>query len=277
MDKNLYGKDVASKINSNIKQISKEKELKMAIIQIGNDKASTSYRKFKKRQAKKLNVDIVEYVYDRNESQKEIIDNIENLNKDKNIHGIFIEQPIPKKYDSEKIIEKIYFEKDIDGITSINAGNLYLNKTGLFPATAEAIIKILDHYDIKIKGKRVVIIGRSNIVGKPVAMMVMHRHGTITVCHSRTKKLKKISKEAEILIAGVGKAKMIDSNYISDNTVVLDAGYNVVKGKTYGDVDYDDVFEKAKYITPVPGGVGSVTTAIIFNNLLKAYKLQNEK
>ncbi len=276
MKKLLKGKPVAEKILNNIKEYASKNSLKMAIVQIGNDNASTWYRNFKSKKAKKLGIKTEEYLFSKNENQNVIMKKIEELNQDRSITGIFLEQPLPDNFDKNIIVDSIEPLKDIDGITTLNAGKLYLNKNGLFPATAKAIIEILDFYDIKIKGKRVVIIGRSDIVGKPVGFLIMHRHGTITICHSRTENLSEVAREGDILIAAVGKAKMIKNDFVKKNAVVVDAGYNVEGEEVYGDVDLNDVKNKARCITPVPNGVGTVTTSMIFKNLILAHKYQNE-
>jgi len=272
----LKGKPVAENILNNIKEYASKNSLKMAIVQIGDDSASTWYRNFKSKKAKILGIETEEYLFNKNDNQNKIIKKIEELNHDRSITGIFLEQPFPDNFDKNKIVDSINPLKDIDGITTLNAGKLYLNKKGLFPATAKAIIEILDFYDIKIKGKRVVIIGRSDIVGKPVGFLIMHRHGTITICHSRTENLSEVAREGDILIAAVGKAKMIKNDFVKKNAVVVDAGYNVEDKEVNGDVDFKNVKNKAGFITPVPNGVGTVTTSMIFKNLILAHKYQNE-
>ena len=276
MKKLLKGKPVAENILNNIKEYASKNSLKMAIVQIGDDSASTWYRNFKSKKAKILGIETEEYLFNKNDNQNKIIKKIEELNHDRSITGIFLEQPFPDNFDKNKIVDSINPLKDIDGITTLNAGKLYLNKKGLFPATAKAIIEILDFYDIKIKGKRVVIIGRSDIVGKPVGFLIMHRHGTITICHSRTENLSEVAREGDILIAAVGKAKMIKNDFVKKNAVVVDAGYNVEDKEVNGDVDFKNVKNKAGFITPVPNGVGTVTTSMIFKNLILAHKYQNE-
>ena len=276
MKKLLKGKPVAENILNNIKEYASKNSLKMAIVQIGDDSASTWYRNFKSKKAKILGIETEEYLFNKNDNQNKIIKKIEELNHDRSITGIFLEQPFPDNFDKNKIVDSINPLKDIDGITTLNAGKLYLNKNGLFPATAKAIIEILDFYDIKIKGKRVVIIGRSDIVGKPVGFLIMHRHGTITICHSRTENLSEVAREGDILIAAVGKAKMIKNDFVKKNAVVVDAGYNVEDKEVNGDVDFKNVKNKAGFITPVPNGVGTVTTSMIFKNLILAHKYQNE-
>ncbi|TYB32052.1 MAG: bifunctional 5,10-methylenetetrahydrofolate dehydrogenase/5,10-methenyltetrahydrofolate cyclohydrolase [Candidatus Mcinerneyibacterium aminivorans] len=277
MTKLLKGKPVADDLLNQVKKFAKNNQLKMAIIQIGDDSASSWYRRFKIKTAKKLNIETIDYQFGKDENEDKIIKTIRQLNTDSEVNGIFLEQPIIGDFNRNNIVESISGDKDIDGITEKNCGKLYLNREGLFPATAKSIIKILDFYNIKIKGKRIVIVGRSNIVGKPVAFLFMHRHGTITICHSRTKNLDKVVKEGEIVVAAVGKAKLIGEEFISENAVVIDAGYNLEGDNVYGDVDFENAKTKAKAITPVPNGVGKVTTAMIFNNLVQAYKYQNDK
>ena len=283
----LKGKPIADKIKAEVKEFAEKNKLTIAIIQIGDDPSSTAYREFKVKQANKLGIIFEEYTFDKevNETlctlsisdvnETDITMLIDELNERKDINGIFVEQPIPKNFDTQNILSHISPLKDIDGIAELNAGRLYLNKEGLFPATAEAIMETLDFYNIDVKGKRVVIIGRSNVVGKPVAMMVLHKHGTVTICHSRTENLPQVASEADILIVAVGKAEMVTGDYIKEGAIVIDAGYNVVGGKSLGDVEFASAEKKASAITPVPGGIGTVTNAVIFKNLVKAYNLQN--
>ncbi len=269
----LKGKPVAQAIKEATAAFAVQYPLTMAIIQIGNDEAGTAYRNFKKKQATLLGIKVQEFLFDDQAKQDEISRCIDMLNNDTDITGIFVEQPLPKNISSE-LLQTIHPEKDIDGITRINAGKLYLNEDGLRPATAEAILATCDHYGIDFTGKRVVVIGRSNVVGKPVAMMIIHRHGTVTVCHSKTKDLASVTREADILIAAVGQPNFITGNFVKDGVILLDAGYNVVGDVTFGDVDFASIEPKASMITPVPGGIGTVTNAIIFRNLVKAFDLQ---
>lgn len=270
----LKGKPIAQAIKDEVAAFAATHTLTMAILQIGSEEAGTAYRTFKKKQADSLGIQVREFLFPVDTKEQDILTTIQTLNNDPAITGIFIEQPLPKKFSAE-LVQHIHPDKDIDGITRANAGKLYLNEAGIFPATAEAIIATCDHYGIALEGKRVAIVGRSNVVGKPVAMMVMHRHGTITVCHSRTKELAQVTKEADIVIAAIGKANMITGEYIGDGAVVLDAGYNVVGDASFGDVEFTSAETKAAMITPVPGGIGTVTNAVVFRNLVKAYRLQH--
>ncbi len=270
----LKGKPVAQGIKDEVALFAAEHPLTMAIIQIGEEESGTAYRNFKKKQADSLGIQVREFLFPVDAKESDILATIHTLNEDTSITGIFIEQPFPQGI-SPEIVQHIHPDKDIDGITRANAGKLYLNEPGIFPATAEAIIATCEHYGVELQGKRVAIVGRSNVVGKPVAMMVMHRHGTITVCHSRTKDLAQVTKEADIVIAAIGKANMITGDYIREGAVVLDAGYNVEGDASFGDVEFATAEPKASMITPVPGGIGTVTNAVVFRNLVKAYRLQH--
>jgi len=270
----LEGKVLARRLNEETAEYARNHQLTLAIIQAGNDPASLAYREFKTRQAHKLGIVFEEYLFDAYVPQAEIESLIDRLNKRPEITGILLEQPLPDEYDAQALMELIAPEKDIDGVTSANAAQLYFNKPGLFPATAEALMSLLDYYDIDPKGKEAVVVGRSNIVGKPAALLLLHRHATVTVCHSRTENLAEVVRRGDIVVAAVGKANLLKKDYFKEGAVILDAGYNLVQGQTTGDVDFKGASTRASAITPVPGGVGSVTTAAVFKNLVKAHGLQ---
>ncbi len=271
----LKGKPVAEQLDREISEFAGEHRITLAVIQIGNDPASTAYRKFKKKRAVKMGIHFEEYLFDVHVPPNEITDLLDRLNSREEITGIFMEQPVPEPFREYAFTERIMTEKDIDGITSDNAAALYFNREGLFPATAEAVMEILSFYKIDPRGKEAVVVGRSNVVGKPLAMMLTHAHATVTLCHSRTRDLEKVIARGEIVVAAVGKAGLISGERLREDAVVIDAGYNIVQGRTCGDVDFGPASEKAAMITPVPGGVGTVTNSVIFHNLIKAYKIQH--
>ena len=204
-------------------------------------------------------------------TEEELISEIEKLNKNKNVHGILLQLPIPNHINSEKVINLIDPKKDVDGFSDENVAKLSKNQDALIPCTPLGITRLLDEYNIKTEGEHCVIIGRSQIVGKPMAQLMLQKNSTVTICHSRTKNLKEITKQADILIAAVGKAQMVDKSFVKDNAVVIDVGVSRVDGKLYGDVKFDEVKNIASYITPMPGGVGPMTIACLLENTLKCY------
>ena len=188
---------------------------------------------------------------------------IKELNSNNDIHGILVQLPLPNQIDSEKILQAIDPNKDVDGFHPVNVGKLVVGNALLTPCTPTGIIKLLDHYEIDISGKHAVVLGRSNIVGKPVSMLLLQRNATITICHSRTKKLEEITRSADILVAAIGRANFVTENMVSKGTIVIDVGINRVDGKLTGDINFEPVSKKASYITPVPGGVGPMTIALL--------------
>ena len=205
-------------------------------------------------------------------TEEQLLNLIDELNSNSNVHGILVQLPLPDQIDSEKILQAIDPKKDIDGFHPFNVGKLVVGNALLTPCTPTGIIELLDHYGIEISGQHAVIIGRSNIVGKPVSMLFLHRNATITICHSQTKNLENVTRGADILIAAVGRAHFVTENMVSKGAVVIDVGINRVDGKLTGDVDFESVSKKASYITPVPGGVGPMTIALLMENTLKAFK-----
>ena len=280
----LDGKKLSNEIKDNLRNYIKLYDNKpgLAIILIGNKSDSEIYVKMKKRACKYVGINNYDYKYDENIDEQVIIDKIIELNNDKNINGILVQLPLPKKFNKNKILNSIHIDKDIDGFHEINVGKLTLNKNGLYPCTPLGVIKLLDYYKITLKGKHIVIIGKSNIVGLPLSLLLLHREATITICHSNTINLKDISNKADILISACGQPEMIDSSYIKENSIIIDIGinrikYNNEKGyKIVGDVKYNDVFDKCYAITPVPGGIGPMTIAILlencYNNFLNLIK-----
>lgn len=185
-----------------------------------------------------------------------------------------VQLPLPKNIDKDKVINKIDYRKDVDGLTSINNGKLFSLQDGLFPCTSLGVIELINRYNIDVKGKNVVIVGRSNLVGKPLSMMLLNMDANVTICHSKTINLEMYTKNADILIVAIGKAKFIDASMIKSNSIIIDVGINIDNNSICGDVDYDSVIDKVKSITPVPGGVGTLTIAMLAKNILKAYKMQ---
>ena len=282
MYKIIDGKKIAYDFSNNIKKEivslkDNNKEITLAIIQVGDNPASTVYKNSKIKKCKEFQINVKEYNFDEFVNENEVIDLIHNLNTDSSITGIFIEMPLPEHLDSNKIINEIVFNKDIEGITDKNLGKIFNDNNGILPATANSCLNILKNENINIAGKNVVVLGRSKILGKPLSFMLLNENATVTICHSKTENLKEITNNADILIVAINKEKFIDETYIKDNAVVIDVGIhrNVIDGKSVitGDVDFEKVKNKTSYITPVPGGVGPLTVVMLINNLLISKKL----
>jgi methylenetetrahydrofolate dehydrogenase (NADP+)/methenyltetrahydrofolate cyclohydrolase len=246
---------------------------RLDIIIVGDDFASKKYVEMKERKALELGVKAVVHRFDSHSSEGDILQLIDKLNRDTLVDGYMIQLPLPKGFDTEKILESIDPRKDVDGLTSSNLGKLFKNDpSAIPPATAKGIVKILQEYNIEIDGTRAVVIGRSDIVGLPTAALLQNSNSTVTVCHSHTKNLKDITKDADILIVAIGKAEYIDEGYIKENAVVVDVGTNQNDdGKLVGDVNFNSVSKVAGYVTPVPGGVGPMTIASLLLNLFEIY------
>ena len=278
----IDGKELAKNIRQNLKVENdklKEKGInpKLAVILVGDDSASKVYVKNKSKACNEVGIEYEEILLDSNTTMEELLNVIDNLNKREDINGILLQSPIPNGLDIQKAFEKIDYRKDVDGFNPINVGKLTIGQDGFIPCTPYGIIKMLENYNIPIEGKNAVVIGRSNIVGKPLSQCLLRKHATVTICHSRTKDIKNITKNADILISAVGKLNMVTEDMVKDGAVVIDVGMNRKEnGKLAGDVDFDNVKEKASYITPVPGGVGPMTIAMLMNNVIKATKQQNE-
>ncbi len=276
LDGKIVKKEVLDKLKQEIENI--DRPLGLAVIQIGDDEASNVYVRQKEKMASDLGMDFRHIRFPEDTEQSTIIDEIDKLNSDEKIDGILVQMPIPKHLDPQIIQNRISYLKDVDGLTDVNAGNLVHKKDGLVPCTPEGIIELLKYYNIEIKGKNVTIIGRSDLVGKPLASLMTNNDATVTLCHSKTKNLNLFTKNADILVVAVGKAKLIKKSQIKDGAVIIDVGINRQEdGKLCGDVDFDNVKEKASYITPVPGGVGQMTVACLAKNTYKAYSLRKNK
>jgi len=248
---------------------------KLAVIMVGDDKASKVYVKNKSKACEDVGIEYEEYILPENTKMEELLELIEKLNNDETIHGILVQSPLPKGLDANEAFRTISPKKDVDGFNPINVGKLSLNQDCFISCTPYGIIKMLETYNIEIEGAHAVIIGRSNIVGKPLAQCLLNKNATVTICHSRTKNLKEITKQADILIAAIGKAKFVTEDMVKDGATVIDVGINRMDdGKLLGDTDFENIKDKASYITPVPGGVGPMTIAMLMHNVVKAAKQQ---
>ena len=277
----IDGKELAKKIRANLKiecEELKKKNIKskLAVIMVGEDPASKVYVRNKSRACEDVGIEYEEYLLDSKITQKELIELIEKLNKDKTVNGILLQSPIPSNLDINEAFRTISSEKDVDGFNPVNVGKLVLNQDTFVSCTPYGIMKMFEEYDIDLTGKNVVILGRSNIVGKPLIHCCLNKNATVTSCHSRTQNLAQKAKEADVLISAIGKANFVTADMVKDGAVVIDVGINRLdNGKITGDVDFESVKEKASYITPVPGGVGPMTIAMLMNNVIKATRRQN--
>lgn len=248
----------------------------LAVVIVGDDPASKAYVNSKEKVCKKLGLHSVKISLGIDTTEKELLDCVTKLNVDSTIHGILVQLPLPKHIEEKTIIEAINPEKDVDGFHTSSVGNLVLGEEGFIPCTPFGIVKLLEEYNIELEGKEVVVIGRSNIVGKPISLLLLHRNATVTICHSKTRNLKEHTKRADIIIAAIGKAGFLTGDMVSDGVVIIDVGINRVDGKIVGDVDFESVKDKVSYITPVPGGVGPMTITMLMENTLKAAKRISE-
>ena len=244
----------------------------LAVIIVGNNPASRIYVNNKKKACEICGFYSVEYALDENATEKELLELIEKLNRDENIDGILCQLPLPSQIDENKVIDAIAPEKDVDGFSPVNTGNLLTGKPCFAPCTPAGVVEMLKTEGIEIAGKHSVIVGRSNIVGKPAALLMLQENATVTICHSRTKNLAKEVSRADIVIAAIGKAGFITADMVKEGAVVVDVGINRLEsGKVTGDVDFEAVSEKASYITPVPGGVGPMTITMLMKNTLVSW------
>ena len=271
----IDGKAISTAIKDELKQEVAEKNIKatLAVIQVGNDPASSVYVGNKKKACEYIGIGSKSFELPEETTEEELLALIDKLNADDEINGILVQLPVPKHIDDKKIINRISPLKDVDGFHPESVGNLCIGQEGFVSCTPAGIIELLKRSDVSIEGKECVVIGRSNIVGKPMALLLLANNGTVTVCHSRTKNLKEVCRRADILVAAVGKPKMITSEYIKEGAAVIDVGiHRMDNGKLCGDVDYDDVAPHTSAITPVPGGVGPMTIAMLMVNCVKAAK-----
>ena len=269
----LYGADTAKKIKDEISGMLSE--LKgyiptLGIVRIGSNPADISYEKGAVKKMESLSLKTKVFEFDENISSDDFIDEFKKINEDDEIDGILLFRPLPKHIDEKKVIEVLDERKDLDGISYKNIAKVFAgDESGFAPCTAKAVIKILESNNIELEGKNVVVLGRSMVIGKPVAMLAIQKNATVTLCHSKTADLKKVCKNADILIVAIGRAKMINDDYIGEDAVVIDVGINFFEGKLCGDVDLENV-KNAAMATPVPKGVGAVTTSVLAEHLVIA-------
>ena len=273
----IDGKELAKKIREGLKEevvALKEKGIspKLAVIMVGDNPASKVYVRNKSKACNDVGIEYEEFLLDRNTSMEELLNVIEDLNKREDIHGILLQSPIPDGLDIYKAFETIDYRKDVDGFNPINIGRLALNRQTFISCTPYGIIKMLEEYDINLKGANVVVLGRSNIVGKPLVQCLLNKDATVTICHSKTKNIEDVTKNADVLISAIGQPKFVKENMVKENAVIIDVGINRTEEGLIGDVDYENVINKVSHITPVPGGVGPMTIAMLLNNVIIAAK-----
>ncbi len=251
-------------------------DIGLAVVIVGNDPASRIYVNNKKKACELCGFKSFEFALPEDTTQEQLLELIDKLNNNKNVNGILVQLPLPKHLDEKSVINRITPEKDVDAFHPVNVGKIMIGDYSFLPCTPAGVMELIASTGTDISGKECVVVGRSNIVGKPMAMLLLHRHGTVTICHSRTKDLAEVCRRADILVAAVGKARIITEDMVKEGAVVIDVGMNRMEnGKLCGDVDFDNVSTKASFITPVPGGVGPMTIAMLMKNTLTAAKLQN--
>lgn len=276
----MDGKMVSAKVRGSIlEEVNglKDKGVRpgLAVIIVGEDPASKVYVRNKERACEECGFYSEKYALPEETMQEELLGLIDELNHNPRIDGILCQLPVPKHINEQAIIDAISPEKDVDAFHPINVGKIMVGNFDFLPCTPAGVMQLLEEYDIDPNGKNCVVIGRSNIVGKPMAMLLLHKNGTVTICHSRTKNLKEVCAQADILVAAVGKADFVTADMVKEGAVVIDVGMNRKDGKLCGDVAFDEVNEKASYLTPVPGGVGPMTITMLMKNTLKAAKLHH--
>lgn len=274
----LNGKETAISLKSSVRAEldnlykTTDKRCGLAIVMVGNNPASQVYVGNKSKSANECNIDAKTYHLAEETTEAELVALMDSLAKDQNTHGIIVQLPLPKHLDGDKMTELVPFEKDVDGFTTQSLGRLALGKDGFISCTPAGIVYMLKHYNIPLAGKHAVIIGRSKIVGKPLALALLEENCTVTVCHSKTENLAEICSQADILVAAIGKPLFVTENMVKQGAVVVDVGINRTENGLVGDVDFDAVKDKCSFITPVPGGVGPMTVAMLMANTAKAFK-----
>lgn len=276
MGKIIDGKKISMEIKEEIKIFINERKKrglrvpKIVSILVGNDGGSIYYINNQEKVATSLGLNFDKLILEEDIKEDKLINIIKELNEDSNVDGIILQVPLPKNLNEKKIINFIAPNKDIDCLTYINQGKLYCGEEVFLPCTPNSVVTLLERYNIKLEGKNVVVIGRSNIVGKPVAQLLLNKNSTVTICHSKTNNLKDICKKADIIIVAIGRAKYLNKDYINKNSIIIDVGTSSVNGKITGDVDFDDVINEVEMVTPVPGGVGALTTTLLIKNSCEA-------
>lgn len=277
----IDGKEISQQIKDELKvKVAKYKEegkeISMAVILVGNDPASAVYVGNKKKACEYIGIKSLSYELEESTTKEELLALIDKLNKDDSVNGILVQLPLPKHINEDEVIKAISPNKDVDGFHPENVGRLSIGQKGFVSCTPAGVIELLKRSNIEIEGKNCVVIGRSNIVGKPMSLLLLRENGTVTITHSRTKNLKEYTKNADILVVAIGKPKFIDAQYVKEGACVIDVGiHRGEDGKLCGDVDYDSVKEVAGALTPVPGGVGPMTIAMLMKNCVESVEMEN--
>ena len=275
VDGKQISKDIKEELKEEVASLAAQgRKCCLAVIQVGNDPASSVYVGNKKKACAYVGIESLAYELPEETTEEELLTIIDKLNKDANVHGILCQLPLPKHINEDHVIKAISPKKDVDGFHPQNVGALVIGEKGFVSCTPAGIIQLLKRSNIEMDGKHCVVVGRSNIVGKPMSLLMLRENATVTICHSHTKNLKEICKEADILIVAIGKPQFVDKEYVKDGAVVIDVGiHRDENNKLCGDVKYDEVEPVASYITPVPGGVGPMTIAMLMHNCVEAMKL----
>lgn len=277
IDGKLVSQSVKDEVKAEVLKLKEQGvEVTLAVIIVGDDPASRVYVNNKKKACEYVGFKSLEYALPSDTTQEELMALVQELNNRDDVNGILCQLPLPKHLDEKAVIEAISVKKDVDAFHASNVGKIMIGEYDFLPCTPAGVMEMLSYYDIDVNGKNCVVIGRSNIVGKPMAMLLLHKNGTVTITHSRTVDLKNVTNKADVLVAAIGKAKFVGADMVKEGAVVIDVGMNRDENsKLCGDVDFDAVAPKCSYITPVPGGVGPMTIAVLMKNTLKACKLQN--
>lgn len=273
----IDGKALATEVRASLKNDVQELKAKgitpiLAVILVGDDKASQIYVRNKNKACQDVGIKYEEFLLDKDTTMEKLLSLIETLNNREDVYGILLQSPLPKHLNADEAFRKISPEKDVDGFNPVNVGRLCLKQDGFVSCTPAGIMKMFEKYNINLEGKNAVVLGRSNIVGKPMSLCLLNNDATVTICHSKTQNLAEITKKADILVVALGKPKFVTKDMVKDGAVVIDVGINRTENGIVGDVDFENVKEKTTYITPVPGGVGPMTIAMLMNNVVKAAK-----
>lgn len=274
MDGKALSLTIESKIKENVSEYSSKgyRKPKLVVLLIGDNPASVTYVKNKEKACERVGIESIVYRMDANVTTHDVLKVVNELNSDNTVDGILVQLPIPKQLDVNLIIETLDPNKDVDGLHPVNIAKLYANQDGFVPCTPRGIMTLLNHYNIEISGKHAIVIGRSALVGRPVAQLLLNENATVTVCHSKTKDLAQLTRLADIIVVAIGRDKFLTPDHINHANAIIDVGINRVNDKLVGDVDYEALMDKVDYMTPVPGGVGPMTIVSLLENTLKSYE-----
>lgn len=274
MDGKALSLIIESKIKDNVSEYSSKgyRKPKLVVLLIGDNPASVTYVKNKEKACERVGIESIVYRMDANVSTQDVLNVVNELNNDTTVDGILVQLPIPKQLDVNLIIETLDPNKDVDGLHPVNIAKLYANQDGFVPCTPRGIMTLLNHYTIEISGKHAIVIGRSALVGRPVAQLLLNENATVTVCHSKTRDLAQLTRLADIIVVAIGRDKFLTSDHINHAKAIIDVGINRVNDKLVGDVDYEALMDKVDFMTPVPGGVGPMTIVSLLENTLKSYE-----